>query len=118
VTAQSHVRIVGGATDAESNVKFATISASMSGNTSVVSAVTGRKLRVLSYTYVVEGAVDVKFTDESGDLTGAMTHGTEGEGVAVAATAGLFETTAGEALRINLSANINVRGHLSYKEVA
>jgi len=99
-------------------IQFVSISVSASGNTELVAAVSGRRMRVLTYTIVVESAVDVRFGSGSSAITGAMTFGVEAEGVSAAwAPGGHFQTVAGEALVINLSAAVVVRGHLSYIEV-
>jgi hypothetical protein len=99
--------------------KFATISASASGNTTLVAAVTSKKIRVLQYRFQAGADVDVKFRSASaGDLTGAMSAGAKGGGGGAAyCPVGLFETTSGEALQINLSSAVQVSGHLVYAEI-
>lgn len=103
-------------------VKSADIVASASGATEVVAAVTtpvNKKIRVLSYLYRVNGAVNVKWQSATTDLTGLSYNGAAGEGEAPTAAAGafLFETAAGAALNINLSAAVAVGGHVCYVEV-
>ena len=99
-------------------VKFSLISSGSSGASEVVAGVSGRKIRVLAYTIVVAGIVDVKFQSDTTDLTGAMPFGAKAEGVSANwAPGGHFETAAGEALNISLSLTVNVRGHISYIEV-
>lgn len=97
--------------------KFASIAATASGQTTIVAAVAGKKIRTKQYTYIVGGAVDVKFQSASTDLTGAQEHSAKGEGAAPEHEDGLFETVAGEALNINLSGAVNVSGSLQYEEV-
>ena len=96
--------------------KFALINASASGNTVIVAAQgAGTRIRVTSYLYVVEAAVDVAF--RSGSTTvraGPMPHDGKGQGVTPSDPGGLFETDANEALNINLSGAVIVRGHLTY----
>lgn len=100
---------------------FATISTSASGDTTLVAAQPGRKIRVVSYTVIAAGDVSVKFKSGSTDITGAMpltTNGgaaPSGSGLAPSGFAGLFETASGEALVINLSAAVAVGGHLTYQ---
>jgi hypothetical protein len=104
-------------------IKTAVISASASGNTEVVAAVAGKRIRVLQYRLVCGGDVTVKFRSASTDITGGMPFATNGgisAGAPVQTPAGLlfeFQTAPGEALNINLSAAIAVGGHLTYQEV-
>jgi hypothetical protein len=98
--------------------KFASISASNSGDTILVASVPGKKLRVLKYTVVSAGAVGLKFRSSSGvDLTGAMPLAANSGVGGAWCPAGLFETVAGDALVLNLSASASVAGHLTYIEV-
>lgn len=98
--------------------KFATISASSSGNTTVVTAVTSKKIRVLRFTLISNGSVNVKFrSSTAGDLTGAMpTQQYSGTGASFCPV-GVFETASGETLQINLDAAVSVGGFLTYVEV-
>lgn len=98
---------------------FATIAASASGQTSLVSAQTSpnRIIRVKQYTYLVAGAVNVKFQSASTDITGLMEHNGKGEGAAPEHPDGIFETVAGEALNINLSGAVSVAGSLQYEVI-
>jgi hypothetical protein len=100
-------------------VKYAIINAAALGNTQLVAGVATKKLRVLSFRYVADADVSVKFRSATaGDLTGAMATGAKGGGGGAAfSSAGHFETVAGEALQINLSGNVQVSGHLAYVEV-
>lgn len=102
-------------------MKFTAISASSSGDNTVVSAVTNKKIKVLNYTIIA--ATDVSVTWKSGastSLSGAMPL-TNNSGAApsagVATPAGLvplFETASGEALVLGLSSAVQVSGHLTY----
>ena len=98
--------------------KFATISASSSGNTTVVAAVTSKKIRVLGFGFQAAAAVDVKFRSATaGDITGAMNAGGAGGGHAQGfSPVGHFETAAGEALQINLGSAVAVGGYVVYVE--
>jgi hypothetical protein len=100
--------------------KFAAISTAASGNTTVVAAVASKKIRVLSYRFQAGADADVKFRDNTAgvDLTGAMSTGAKGGGGGAAfSPVGHFETAAGNALSVNLSAAVQVSGHLTYIEV-
>ena len=103
-------------------MKFAKIDLAASGD--VVSAVTGKKIRVLSYFLVSAGSVTAKFqSGASTDLTGAMSlivgvpnacdHAPPVHGMPT----GYFETAPGEKLNLVLGGSVQVSGHLTYVEV-
>lgn len=98
--------------------KYAALAASTSGASTAVAAVAGKKIRVLGYVIVANGAVNVKFQSHTaGDLTGLF-YLVANTGVAGGYNpVGHFETVAGEALDINLSGNVAAGGHLTYLEV-
>lgn len=93
--------------------KFAVITASAAGETAVVAAVTGKKIRVLNYVLTRSGAVNVKFQSGTSDITGLLYEGA----AAAYSPLGQFETAAGAALNINLSGAVAVGGHITYIEV-
>ncbi len=97
--------------------KFAAITASASGATSVVALVAAKKIRVISYVVVANAAVNVKFQSNSTDKTGLLYLSANGGVSGAYAPTGHFETASGEALNINLSAAVAVGGHLTYIEV-
>ncbi len=99
--------------------QFAPISASASGDNTVVAAVAGKKIRVLKYTILANGTVAVKFRSPSvADLTGLMTLGTNSGVGGAFCPIGLFETAAGDPLIVNLSGGTGgVAGHLTYVQV-
>jgi hypothetical protein len=96
------------------------IDVSASGDTTLVAAVSGRRIKVLSYVIVVADTVTVKFKSGSTDITGPFTFVSGGSGVSSPAALSsmgfipAFVTAAGEALVINLSAAKQVGGHLTY----
>lgn len=100
-------------------VKYAVIDTATLGDTTIVAAVTGKKIRVISCWLVSAGAVVARF--ESGTAGTALT----GQATLAASTVfvlphnkdGWFETAAGVLLNLELSANISVDGSLSYVEV-
>lgn len=97
--------------------KYAIITASSSGNTAVVSAVSGKKIRVIGYYLMANGAVNVKWQSATTDKTGLI-YLIANTGISVGYNpVGWFETAASEALNINLSASIAVGGTLVYLEV-
>lgn len=97
--------------------KFAVISASSSGNTSVVALVSSKKIRVLAYAFQCNAAVNVKFQSNTTDKTGLFYNAANTGALAGFNPVGWFETAAGEALNINLSGAVAVGGHITYIEV-
>lgn len=100
-------------------IKFATIAVSGSGNNTLVSAVTGKKIRVLNYVFMASGTVNAKFqSGASGtDLTGLFYMVANTGASSGVNKYGHFETAAGSLLNFNLSGATAVGGHLSYIEV-
>ena len=100
--------------------KFAKISVSANGDNTLVAAVSGKKIRVLAYNFIGNGAVNPKFQSGSGgtDLTGYKYIASAGGGICAPFNpVGWFETTAGVLLNLNLSAAVGVGGELVYVEV-
>jgi hypothetical protein len=100
-------------------VKFAKIVASASGATTIVAAVTSKKIRVIELRISASAAVNVKWQSHvtPTDLTGLAYYAANGGEVMPKSEYGWFETVAGEALDINLSAAVAVGGSLAYVEV-
>lgn len=100
-------------------IKYAVISGATSGNNTLVAAVTGKKIRVLSYAIVAAGAVTVRF--ESGAdgtaLSGVMSLAANGGLSCSFNEGGWFETAAATLLNMELGGAVQVSGHLSYIEV-
>jgi len=100
--------------------KFAVIDAATSGDNTLVSAVTGKKIRVLAAVFTMTGtAVTIRF--ESGAsgtaLTGQMTP-SQGETITLPFNpVGWFETAAGSLLNLELGGAQSVDGVLVYVEV-
>jgi hypothetical protein len=99
--------------------KFKKITASASGATEIVAAVTSKKIRVLAWDMAPNAAVNAKWQSHTaGDVTGLYYMGGQGNGQRAGFNPlGWFETTAGEALDLNLSAAVAVGGTLVYVEV-
>lgn len=97
---------------------FASITASSSGATTLVAAVSSKKIRVVALSLVANAAVNVKFQSHvAGDISGLYYLAANGGMVLPASQYGWFETTAGEALDINLSGAIPVGGSLVYTTI-
>lgn len=98
-------------------VQHGVINTAASGNTTLATPATGKKIKVISYVIVSGGTVNVKFrSTTTGDITGPMP---------LVANTGVssgdseyyhFKTVASEALQINLSAAVQVSGHFTYVE--
>jgi len=97
-------------------VQYATISATTSGDTQIVPAVSGKRIRVIAYAVIANATVSIKFRSGTSDITGSM-RVVEGGGIAHAYDGGLFQTAVGQALNINLSTNATVGGYVVYREV-
>jgi hypothetical protein len=99
------------------SVQYASISATTAGNTQVVGAVSGKRIRVIAYAVIASATVNIKFQSGTTDITGSMRI-VEGGGIAHAYDGGLFQTAVGQALNINLSTNATVGGYIVYREVS
>ena len=97
-------------------VQYAPINATTSGDTQIVPAVSGKRIRVIAYAVIANATVSIKFRSDTTDITGSM-RVVEGGGIAHAYDGGLFQTADGEALNINLSTNATVGGYVVYREV-
>jgi len=97
-------------------VQYATISATTSGDTQIVPAVSGKRIRVIAYAVIANATVSIKFRSGTSDITGSM-RVVEGGGIAHAYDGGLFQTAVNQPLNINLSANATVGGYVVYREI-
>lgn len=99
--------------------KFVTIAASSSGNNTLIAAVAGKKIRVLSYTLVAASSVTATFQNGASGtaISGIMSFAANG-GVSVPfSPVGHFETSISTLLNLSLSGAVSVAGHLCYVEV-
>lgn len=106
------------------SLKYAAVSASASGDNTIVAAVPNQKIVLVSY--VVIASADVSITWKSGastNLSGAMAIAANGGAapgagpLAPSGVVGLLETASGQALVLNLSAAVPVGGHIAYRLV-
>jgi hypothetical protein len=100
------------------------IDTATSGDNTLVAAQAGMSIQVTGYVLVAAGAVNVKFkTSSGGELSGAMPMGTNSTVVAPETPAAgpmnqrpfHMETVLGDGLLLNLSGNVQVSGHLTYR---
>ena len=97
--------------------KFASVAASSSGANAIVAAVTGKRIRVVSAFLMANGSVNGKWQSASTDITGLAYLIVNVGYVLPFNPTGWFQTAAGEALNLNLSAAIAAGGCLTYVEV-
>ena len=99
--------------------KPAVIDTATSGDTTLVAAVSGKKIRVLSCFLMAAGTVNVRFESGTGGtaLTGQMNLVANTGFVLPFNPIGWFETAASALLNLELSAAISVDGCLNYVEV-
>ncbi|HXG77500.1 MAG TPA: hypothetical protein VNJ53_13120 [Gaiellaceae bacterium] len=99
--------------------RYAAVDVATSGDTTLVAAVAGKRLRVLAFLLVGAGAVVATFKSGAATaLTGGLTLAASTVVAAPFSPEGWFETAAGEALVLNLSAAVSVDGAVVYQEVA
>lgn len=96
--------------------QYAVVATSASGVTNIVAAASKLVIRVLAVNIVANGAVNVKWQSHvtPTDLTGLAYLAANGGYILPYNEAGWFQTIAGEALDINLSAAIAVGGSITY----
>lgn len=97
----------------------AAISASSSGDNTLVAAVASKKIKVLSMTLIVTGDVDIRFESGAGGpaLSGVMSLAADGNGFVLPPALPGFhhiETAAGELLNLELSGAVQVSGFMTY----
>lgn len=99
-------------------VKYASIDVSSSGDNTLVSSVSGKKIRVLSCFLVAAGTVNVRFESGAGGtaLTGQMNLIANTGFVLPHNVHGWFQTADTTLLNLELSAAVSVDGSLTYIE--
>jgi hypothetical protein len=100
-------------------VKHAAVAAATGGNNTLVAAVAGKSIRVLSLLLVASGGANTVALESDADgtaLTGDMDLGADGQLVLPHNPAGWAVTAAGELLNLELSAATAVAGCLTYVE--
>ena len=101
-------------------VKYAIINANISGDNTLVAAVTAKRIRVLSAFIICTTAGDVRF--ESGAsgtaLTGQMPVAANGGFVLPYTPAGWFQTASATLLNLELSGTLDCNGSLAYVEAS
>jgi hypothetical protein len=100
-------------------IKYAIIDAAGSGDNTVVAAVTGKKIRVISLWLISAGTVTTRWESAASGtaLSGQATLAVNTGYVLPVNEHGWFETVAGQLLNLELSGAVSVDGGLSYIEV-
>lgn len=104
-------------------VKYAAIGAAGAGDNTLVTAVSGKKIRVLSICLIAASGVSIYFTSGAGGMvifggsTNKIALAANGGFVLPEAPDGWMETAIGAALIVNLSGAIAIAGGLLYQEL-
>lgn len=93
------------------------VTAAGAGANALVSAEAGRRIRVLGLVAVTTAANSIKFQSATTDITGLFPLAANGGFTLPFNEHGWFETTAGEALNINLSAATSTGTQVVYMVV-
>ena len=98
--------------------KFAVIDHAVSGDNTIIAAVTNKKIRVIALFLVAAAAVTVRFESGAGGtaLTGQMQLAANGGMVLPLNEAGWFQTAASALLNMELSGATSVDGGIVYVE--
>ena len=95
--------------------QFKPINCSSNGANTIVAAVTGYKIHVLAYFFVVTSAVTCLWESSGGTtVSGAMPLAANGVAPCPFSPVGHFETLKGEGLVLFLGSGVQVSGHLVY----
>ena len=99
--------------------KFLAIAATADGANTIIAAIAGTRIQVISYVVMVTTSGNVEFQDTDGTVLATFPLSANG-GVSYAG--GLYapaiETLPGKGLRINNPAGVDTYGHLCYLETA
>ena len=94
-------------------VQFALIDENAQANNEIVAAVSGKRIRVVSFFVVAAAANSITWKSATTAIAGPMALAQNG-GVSAEAEVGLCETAMGEALNLALSAATQVGGGVAY----
>lgn len=98
----------------DDQVLFAQVNATVDGDNTLVAAVAGKRIRVLSYMITVTAAASGHIIKSSGGTVLARAALAANGGISHAAANGCFETAAGEGLVVTNQTGVDSLGHLSY----
>lgn len=101
-------------------IKHVRVNATADGNNTVISAVTGKKIRILSYVITATAAGTVSFTDGTNTYAAfslAANGGVSYAGGSAPGAAPAFEVAVSSNFVINTQTSQDVLGHITYSEV-
>ena len=100
-------------------IKYAVIDNATSGDNTIVSAVSGKRIRVLSGCLVSSGTVNVRFESGAGGtaLTGQMNLVANTGFIIPFCEVGNFQTNYSQLLNLELSGAVSVDGWIVYQEI-
>lgn len=103
-------------TEALGPIKFAAVDVATAGDNTIVAAVSGMRIRVLSLSVVAAASVTAAFKSGSTFITGPLSLE---PGVAIEASSpwGCFQTSPGEVLALDLGSSVQVSGWCTYQEL-
>lgn len=101
-------------------VKFVAVNATADGDNTIISGVTGKRIRVIGYVLTATGAGNILLQDTAGSpvIHGRIRVGTDGGGASYEGSVDTpaFETAIGTGVEINNPAGIDTLGHITYVE--
>lgn len=96
-------------------VAYGVVNVSSSGDTTLVAAVPGKRIMLLGYSLMANGAVNAHFRSATTPITGTAYFNAAGAGkVNPVSARGWARTAVGEALALNLSGAVAVGGEIVY----
>lgn len=103
--------------------KFEIINVTSTGDSTIKTGVTGKKIRVLSYVVTGDLAGTFRWESPAGTpISGLMVLGAVANGPSAISSGfnplGHFETTSGGALSVEMATSDDLQGHFTYVEVA
>jgi hypothetical protein len=103
---------------ASTHVNHAAVNAANTGDNTLIAAVAGKRIRVVSYALVASAAMTVIIRDLTANTERARFPLAANSGVSYPGVTAAFETAVGEGLELNTSAAGFVGGHITYQLVA
>lgn len=100
----------------EKTILVSTINIATSGNSTIIAAITGRKINITSFLFTAGGEVNVTLKDGASALTGAMDFGgtSEPRGMVASLDGEALKLSVSSAFVITLSANVQLSGLACY----
>lgn len=116
-TVFNHSKSGYGSSGEQSPIKFARLNATSDGDNTVIAAVTGKKLRILSINAAAVGAGIVSFKSGASTTLFTYSYSAQGQTFFHCSPYWICETAAGEAFVVNTQASQDLLGAISYVEI-